>query len=146
MADCLRKAGVPRTARMTNLLCPGSSIYQQILETVYGYFIIMAMSRFLAVNHMRPMDSKTATLGLGIVFEKATQEELLVSLNSFTGQYGAAGRPTKKTEIPVLALALTGCMNLDKVLGTLAGVCKCDDDSTSQAWRGGSGKNREPRR
>lgn len=65
---------------------------------------------------MRPMNSKTATLGLGIVFEKSQPVRAAISLNSFTGQYGAAGRPTIKTEIPVLALALTGCMNLDKVL------------------------------
>lgn len=68
------------------------------------------------MNHTRPMDSKTATLGLGIVFEKSQPGRVTISLNSFTGQYGAAGRPIKKTEIPVLALALTGCMNLDKVL------------------------------
>ena len=65
---------------------------------------------------MRPMDSKTATLGLGIVFEKNQPGRVAISLNSFSGQYGAAGRPIKKTEIPVLALALTGCMNLDKIL------------------------------
>lgn len=63
-------------------------------------------NRFTAVNHIRPVDSKTATLGLGIVFEKSQPERVAISLNSFLGHYGAAGRHTKKTEITVLALAL----------------------------------------
>lgn len=73
-------------------------------------------NRFFSVSQMRLVDSQTAALNLGIAFEKSQPGRVAISLNSFIGQYGATGRPTKETSIPVLALALTGCVNLDKVL------------------------------
>ena len=77
--------------------------------------------------------SQSAIPGLGIDFEKTQPWRDAISLNSFIGQYGAAGRPTKKTGIPVLELAITSCVNSDKALNHLSEfLYNCEDNSTFQ--------------
>lgn len=67
-------------------------------------------------KQMSPVESQIATFGLGTAFEKSQPGRVAITLNPFIEQYGTAGRPTKKTGNPVLELALTGCVNLGKVL------------------------------
>lgn len=70
-----------------------------------------------------PVDSQSTTPGVSIAFEKTQPKRTTISLNSFIGQCGAAGKPTKKTGIPVLALACTSCMILLKSWPPLSGFC-----------------------
>lgn len=90
-------------------------------------------NRFVSVNQMR-LDSHSETPGSSTAFEKTQPGRIATFLNSFIGQYGAAGRPTKKTSVAVLALALPSRRGSDKVLDPLSRLLhKCDDNRTSRA-------------
>ena len=72
-------------------------------------------NRFIAVNHIRPVDSKTAALGLGIVFEKSQPGRVAISLNSFLTLWGS-GKTHQKDRNYSPGTGPYGCVNLDKVL------------------------------
>lgn len=90
-------------------------------------------NRFRSVNQMR-LDSHSETPGSSTAFEKTQLGRIATFLNSFIGQYGAAGRATKKTGVAVPALALPSRTSSDRVQDPLNRLLhKCDDNRTSRA-------------